>query len=291
MPDVKPPDDLQRHMLGTYFGLRVGLAVIGVALPLVVWWGGLALHDLPLLGSISSYYHGRPDVPGLPFLTTRDFFVGSLFAVAGALYMYKGYGDRENRALNLAALFAVMVALLPTAAPAAPVTIIAKLHKASAVAFFLCIAYVSLRRAHDTLEVLPDPERKPVYLRRYAVTGWMMILAPLTAVVLSLVFDQPDPASGSRLRTFTFWIEAVGVWAFAGYWIVKTLEMRESQADELAAEAGLRREVVTEPEAVPDAPVAPGTRDVTPPRQKPARPGKTVERVVRVPPSRLEKVS
>jgi hypothetical protein len=43
----------------------------------------------------------------------RDWFVGALFAIAACLYLYKGFTPKENRLLNLAAVFAVGVAIFP----------------------------------------------------------------------------------------------------------------------------------------------------------------------------------
>ena len=37
VPSVSP---LQDHFAGTYFSLRIGAAVLGIALPVVLWLGG-----------------------------------------------------------------------------------------------------------------------------------------------------------------------------------------------------------------------------------------------------------
>ena len=243
--DRKTANELQNHMLGTYFGLRVGLVVIGIALPLVVLFTGGVLHHIRPESSISAYYHSQ----GLSYLTTRDFFVGSLFAVGACLYLYKGFSTKENVALNLAGVFAILVALLPTAAPSADRTLISTLHGTTAVLFFLCIAYVSLFRSRDTIHLLA-PEKRARYARMYFLAGLAMIASPLAAVALSFVLEPT-----SRFRTLTFWAEAFGVWTFAAYWIIKTREMRHTKAEKRALDAQLKREVVLdtslEPEAVP----------------------------------------
>ena len=75
-------DELQEHITGSYFGLRVGLMVIGFALPVALIAGGVAADGAtgcdPICGSISQYYHS-----GVPLL--RDVFVGSLIAMAALL--------------------------------------------------------------------------------------------------------------------------------------------------------------------------------------------------------------
>ena len=241
--DRKTANELQNHMLGTYFGLRVGLAVIGIALPLVVLFAGGVLHHVWLEPSISRYYHTE----GLSYLTTRDFFVGGLFAVGACLYLYKGFSTKENVALNLAGVFALLVALLPTAAPPSDGGLVSTLHKTSAVLFFLCIAYVSLFRSRDTLPLLPQAKRGR-YARAYFWAGLAMIASPLAAVVLSFAFEPTSP-----VRAIIFWLEAFAVWTFGAYWIIKTREMRESKAEKRALDAELKREVVRAPSPQADA--------------------------------------
>ena len=83
--DRKSADELQKHMLGTYFDLRVGLAVIGIVLPLIVLFAGSVLHhfgwsprsastttpkvSLSLRRETSS--SGASSPPGLAFTSTR----------------------------------------------------------------------------------------------------------------------------------------------------------------------------------------------------------------------------
>jgi len=232
--DRKSADELQEHMLGTYFGLRVGLVVIGVALPLIVLFAGGILHHVWLKPSLSDYYHAGPGA--LPFFTTRDFLVGGLFAAAACLYLYKGYSTKENVALNLAGVFACFVALLPTASEKADKGLISILHGTSAVLFFLCIAYVSLFHSRDTLRLL-TPARRAHFAQQYLWTGLALVVSPLMAVLISVTLE-------GRFRAIIFWLESCGVWAFAYYWFVKTREMRESRAERRALDAELRREVV-----------------------------------------------
>lgn len=232
--DRKSANELQNHMLGTYFGLRIGLAAIGIALPLIVLFAGGVLHHVWLEPSISQYYHTE----GLSFFTTRDFFVGGLFAAGACLYLYKGFSTKENVAFNLAGVFALFVALLPTAATSTERGLVSILHGISAVLFFLCIAYVSLFRSHDTLHLL-SPAKRGRYGWAYLGTGVAMIVSPLAAVLLSFALEPT-----SRFSTVIFWAETFAVWTFAAYWIIKTREMRETKAEKRALDAELKREVV-----------------------------------------------
>jgi hypothetical protein len=245
MTERKSSSQLQEHMLWTYYGLRVGLAAIGISLPLLLIVAGSVLHGASLQPSISDYYN---TVPKLKWLTTRDIFVGGLLAASACLYLYKGYSNKENIALNCAGVFAVFVALFPTAAKGQPTGSVSKLHAASAVLFFLSIAYVSLFRSRDTLRLV-SPASAKRYGRLYTVTGGAMIVSPLVAVALSY---RPEPAQESSL---IFWIETLGVWSFAAYWIVKTSEMRQSLAERRGLDAELKRETVPADAGVTAAPV------------------------------------
>src|SRR5688500_19294316 len=96
--------ELRKHIAGTYFSLRMGIAAIGILLPIILIIAG-AKSPEGLRGSISDYYH-EP---------VRDVFVGALISVGVALYLYKGFSTTENVALNLAGAFITGVALFPTA--------------------------------------------------------------------------------------------------------------------------------------------------------------------------------
>ena len=210
-------NNLKKHILQTYALLRIGNALIGLLFPLVLWWGGL-VRQVPFQESISAYYH----------TPMGDIFVGSLCAIGAFLYFYKGVTEAENIALNIAGIFIVLVALLPTAAPLnleCPVFTAPTWHGLCAVLFFVAIAYVCWFRASDTLKELKNPPREKMYRRLYKILGIGMIALPLMVVLLY------------KLQAFTgliFFIELVAIWIFSIYWILKTLEIRESQIDRKA---------------------------------------------------------
>ena len=213
----KSPDELQRHVTDTYLTLRRGIVVIAFLLPLVLWFGGMLFLDLPLKDSMSAYYHSG----------MRNVFVGVLYATGAFLYLYKGFSDQENYALNCAGILAVCVAMFPTGRPGAePQTF--SVHGASAVLFFAAIAYVCLFRARDTLTptLMPNRDRAGKYAAGYKWIGGAMITAPASAWLLT-VFLGFDGA-------FIFFIELVGVWVFAAYWLVKSMEIAETSAELLA---------------------------------------------------------
>jgi len=103
-PSMKAKD-LTDQITKTYKTLRIGLAVMAFAFPLLLWIGGYLLAKLPLAGSMSAYYHASdllyPDQgpPGQGVMSNE--FVGILFAVGALLIAYQGYSWLEDYALNV----------------------------------------------------------------------------------------------------------------------------------------------------------------------------------------------
>ena len=220
---------LQAHITASYTTLRIGMAVLAIALPGMLWLLGDVAANLPLQGSMSAYYHAG----GL----VRDVFVGFLFAIGFFLMLYKGFTDFENWALNLAGGLLLVVAAVPMpwgcGADCPQVT----LHGAAAVLFFLCIAYVCLFRSKDTLGLMQDPKTAEKYKIAYWILGGVMIGSPVIALVLKFVL-QPDPGKGS----YIFLIEAVGVVVFGVYWLLKSKEIWATNAERRAVEGKLEIE-------------------------------------------------
>jgi hypothetical protein len=104
------------------------------------------------------------------------------------------------------------------------------IHLACAVSFFACIAYVSIFRASDTLSLIRDTDRAKGYRTAYRWLG----IAMIAAVALGLALDR-------FVQQAVFFLEAAGVTVFAAYWLVKSKEMRETHADELALAGELLR--------------------------------------------------
>jgi hypothetical protein len=239
------PIDLSEHMLATYQTLRVVLVIVALAFPWVLWIGGRFVFDhIPLQASMSNYYHASsasidkrnfdirtgaaPDPLNSGRGVMRNWFVGVLFAISGLLAVYKGFRPAEDLALNLAALFAVLIALVPNAWEGRGTP----WHGIVAVAFFLCIAYVCIFAASATLPLVEDEDRRKRLHRVYKTLGWVMVASPAIAAVLSYF----RPFNGR----FIFLAEASGVYAFGLYWLVKTLEIRQTNADERAASGELQ---------------------------------------------------
>src|SRR5690349_17076820 len=78
---IKDPEQLRKHITGTYTWLRYGIVAIAFLLPWVLWGVGQVLFNQSLLGSMSAYYRSP----------MRDVFVGGLWSIGAFLILYKGY--------------------------------------------------------------------------------------------------------------------------------------------------------------------------------------------------------
>ena len=217
--------ELQKHISRTYFSLRLGMGLLAVALPLALWLVGRFADHETLRCSMSAYYYSP---------TMRDKLVGILCAIGLFLYLYKGFSKQENWALNVAGAFAILIALVPTS-PECEGGKPFSAHEAFAILFFLAIAYVCLFRAADTLSLIRDEQKAERLRAVYRGLGILMIASPLLAVALAQSL-QP----GSPRRSLVFFVEAVAVWTFAAYWLVKSREMSATDAEKLALERQLK---------------------------------------------------
>jgi hypothetical protein len=222
-------DALRDHVFSTYITLRYGLVVVGVLYPVALWAIGAFVYGIEWRPSMSHYYFAPyPEAPLEKVFPMRVWFVGPLCAIATGLALYKGFTNWENVALNLAGVFALLVALFPMNVDCT-VECGPSLHGTAAILLFACLAFVAVFCAQATLAYLPEPGRRTWFRRRYKVLGVAMLASPLAALALTL-------ATRNESR-FIFVAEALGVWCFAAYWWVKSREMAESSAEKQALEA------------------------------------------------------
>jgi hypothetical protein len=66
------------------------------------------------------------------------------------------------------------------------------------------------------------------YLGRYYVTGVFMVIFPLLAFATTLFLNAQN--------AFVFFLEMAGIWAFATYWAIKSMELEYSQNELRALE-------------------------------------------------------
>jgi hypothetical protein len=190
----------------SYLFLRRAVGILGLTLPFVLAFGGMALYGLGVQSSISGYYH-----TGM-----RDVFVGVLCAIAMFLLSYEGYDAHDRVVGILACLFALGVAFFPTA----PVDPAWKgiVHVLSTTGFFLMLAYFSLVLFTETdLQKAPTSQK----LRRnhiYRLCGYIMLACLVSILVIELV-----PALRAALEGYdpVFWLESIAIVAFGFSWLTK----------------------------------------------------------------------
>ena len=209
--------DINRHITQTYISLRIGMAVIALLLPILLIAGSWWSSKVAFQESISAFYH-----TGM-----RNLFVGSLCAVGSFLYLYKGFSERENIALNFAGVFALGVAFFPTAIPDeikdASVNYLPDkpftapyLHGICAVLFFVLVAYVCISCGKYTVALIEDEKTRRKYLNIYRVIGVLMVTLPILAVVFTF-------RSAGDYWIFIF--EFAAIWVFALFWVTKVKEL------------------------------------------------------------------
>ncbi len=221
------PVDRRERIYASYISLRIGLGLLALARPLVlVGWGYLVEHIAPQ-GSISAYYFAfAPTTSDLRAFPMRGWFIGTLFAVGCFLYLYKGFTRTENVVLNIAGLSALAVALFPTKMPEycknCGSDTFQYVHGIAAVTLFVCMAFVAWACADEALVEFP-PARREWFRNRYFGLAAAMIVAPVAAVVLTFSLGVN--------HWLVLIVEALGIWTFAAYWLLKSYELSLSKAD------------------------------------------------------------
>jgi hypothetical protein len=207
---------LEKQILQTYLFLRVGIAGLAFAFPIILWVG--AYRTLTEYGECveQPLFHGLADSMSAYYYcgdgVMRDWFVGILWAVGVFLILYQGYTVLENVLLDGAGFFAIGIALLPMQERP-------DLHYICAIAFFACIAAVCVFCAPSTLAHLPVTDRR-WYKRWYRGIAAAMLVSIATAYALKGSFSE-----------YKFMAEFCGVYSFAAYWFLKSLEISRHQTE------------------------------------------------------------
>jgi hypothetical protein len=215
-------DRLQKHILATYCGLRIGLAFLAFAFPVILVFVG-SRYGIPIQQSMSAYYFAfDPPTSELRAFPMRTWFVGILFAIGAFLVLYRGYSKTEDRLLDIAGICALLVALFPMAVPDFCAncgdSVLSWIHYASAVILFVCVAYVALTCSQETLARLPQGSRKrKVYRVLYDIIALFMIVLPALSFVFAFLFGW---SHWSVLA-----VEWGAIYAFGAYWLAKSWEL------------------------------------------------------------------
>lgn len=206
LTDPEPPSEDSMFVL-SYLGLRKAVGIIGLALPLVLLVGKAALDGGGMQGSISAYY----------YTSMRNYFVGSLCALAVFLFSYK-YAPRDNVLSSAASLFALGVVFFPTTPQGEPTTWIGTVHLACAALFFMTLAFFAY--FVFTRPPLPKEQLEPRKRARnaiYRICGITIVVSLLLVPLVDLILSD---AMTDRVHPL-FWLESIMVFAFSTSWLVK----------------------------------------------------------------------
>lgn len=197
-----------------YKALRLIVGIIAFALPFLVIW--ISSKEL---ASISASYYSE----------ARDVFVGLLFIVGAFLWAYNGHTVKQKIASKVAAICACAIALFPTSCDGCELGTAAIIHSVAAVVLFAILAYFCLGPFREKTK--KQTGKKGRRARVYAVCGWAIIAAMLSAAIAKLVFPE---TRFEELRVI-YWVELVSLVAFGVAWITagKYLPMLVDEEDAL----------------------------------------------------------
>jgi hypothetical protein len=214
-----------QHLQNSQYRLRKVIGILGIALPVILF----IVHQ-DLLASISHYYYTSAGI----------FFIGILFAFSLVLYSYKGYPKDPARyerisddlATSLAALFIFITVLIPTqhagslgapdlcdsgymfGYPSDPVR--NTVHLLSAGIFLALLGYMCIYKF--TMSHRISQQRKNFYkgcgIIIWGCIGVLIILFSIENFVLKEDLNR-------YVEGYTFFLEAIAVWAFGAAWLVK----------------------------------------------------------------------
>jgi hypothetical protein len=228
LTDVGPRPDPDTEKEATlyarsYLWMRIGVGILGIALPLVLVFGDkVAFHGNPFpRGSLSVYYYSG----------MRDEFVGILSATGIFLITYKiAELNLDNSASLLGGASAILIALFPTGRPSyahVPLTPLQQLigesattrvHFAATGVFLVSLALITF--FFGLREGKRPPRagtRSPEFWRwfHWTCTG-ILVLAFLWIVITSRVGSPP------RALLIGAWVSS---WAFGASWLAKGAEL------------------------------------------------------------------
>jgi hypothetical protein len=193
-----------RKLTHSYLALRKAVGWIGILLPFVLMLGaGLVFGETPVLKTISLYYYSG----------MRDVFVGSLCAIALFLFFYKGYSKWDDRAGNLAGLFAVGIALFPTV-KGGPQNWVGIIHFLCAAIFFLIISGISIFLFTRTK---PNPTHRKLTRNKIYIGCGLVMITSLVSILIYFSFCDFDNSQSC----FVFWAESIALIAFGVSWLTK----------------------------------------------------------------------
>jgi hypothetical protein len=218
--DVQHPTD--NTLVFSYLTLRKAIGFLGIGFPFLLYLGERVIFGSGIRSSISSYY----------YTGMRDVFVGVLFAIGFFLLSYRGYALADEIAGVLACIFAVGVALFPTAPDGAATGVaelIGHVHLGFAALFFGTLIYFSLFLFTKTDPSKPPTRRKLQRNRVYRTCAYVMAACILLTFVY-FILPAPIAAFFAMLQPI-YWLEAISIVAFGVSWITKGEAILKDQSE------------------------------------------------------------
>lgn len=204
----------------SYYTMRRMVGLIALALPFALAAGSILITLLasghlpdPLLErSISDYYYSP----------MRDYYVGSLSAIAAFLACSRGYDLHDEITGYIAAAFVLGVACCPPFNPRGirythSDFVFGLVHTAFAALMYLMLAYVCIFLFRKSSPTKPFTRRKRDRNRIYVVCGLIMVACMIAMVGLTIrsVVERRHPSP------WLFWCEALANCAFGVAWLTK----------------------------------------------------------------------
>ena len=204
----------------SYYAMRRAVGYIALSLPFTLALGSVFLallgpgHGLPrplLQRSISDYY----------YTPMRNYYVGSLCAIAAFLICSRGYDLRDEISGYLAGAAAFGVALFPSVNPHGGFTTmqvdIGFVHTAFAALMFLVLGYICIFLFRRSSPERPLTRRKRHRNRLYGTCGLVIVVCMCAMVALTVHASLHSlPPSG-----LLFWWESLALAAFGIAWLTK----------------------------------------------------------------------
>ena len=256
------PSKFISKLISTERRLRLAMGSFALSLPLIlVVWSLYTGYDV--LPSMSHYYFAS--AMSFPM---RTWFVGILFTLGFFLIFYRGFSQVESILLSILGFCAMAVAVVhmdpdPKYCKRPLLiegnVIIKELdvcggsalpwwlswwprwaegpHASFAIIVFVCMALVVLVCSQQTFAALDDKQLKR-YRWIYRVIGFAMIALPVLVVVAAQRLWSVWSLGEFKWRVLA--LETIGVVLFGIYWLVKTFEIWQTEADKKAAMGKLK---------------------------------------------------
>lgn len=205
----------------SYYTMRRMVGLIAIVLPFVLAAGAVIAalvrpgHHIPnplLQRTISDYY----------YTPMRDYYVGSLCAIAGFLASARGYDLHDEIAGYLAGVCALGVALCPAFNPQGSYYtqldyIFGFVHTAFAGLMYLVLAYICIFLFRKSSPEKRLTRRKQHRNRIYAASGVLMVacMAVMVGLTIRSLVERRHPSQ------WLFWCESLGLCAFGVAWLTK----------------------------------------------------------------------